>query len=453
MRIFPFNVNTFFVRFLIPACIFVSLFFFLMMKLLTTISRAFVGFLFIFSGLIKANDPLGFSYKLSEYFEKFKEEWSVMGWLFDFMHEWALPLAMFIVVLEIVLGVAVLTGYKKKVTNLLLLLLIVFFTALTFVSAQFEWVRSCGCFGDAIPLTPWQSFIKDLVLLGLILVIMAGQKHIQEGEIDKPLYILFALCLAFLVWLSSKLNWYVPALYPAVIVLLYVVLNKSIKDKSALASTAIGLFSSCLFTYHAYAHLPFKDFRAYAIGKNIPEQMVAVPSILKYTYNLKDKASGEIIHVESFPENYELKYEYLNFDTTVIKAGIPAKIHDFVLMNADKSDYTGDVLENPDLNFLLVAYDLENTNLDVQSKIKSFSEQCAQNKLLFKGVTASTREQVEQLEKKYGQNFEYYFCDAVTLKTIIRSNPGLVAIKNGTIVGQWHYNDFTGFEEAMQVGR
>ena len=80
----------------------------------------------------------------------------------------------------------------------------------------------------------------------LFLVIMAGQKHIQEGEIDRPLYILFALCLVFLVWLSSKLNWYVPAMYPAVIVLLYIVLNKLMKDKSALASTAIGLFSSCL---------------------------------------------------------------------------------------------------------------------------------------------------------------------------------------------------------------
>ncbi len=422
------------------------------MKLITTISRALVGFLFIFSGLIKANDPLGFSYKLSEYFEKFKEEMSALGWLFDFMHEWALPLAMFIVVLEIVLGVAVLTGYMKKLTNLLLLLLILFFTALTFVSAQFEWVRSCGCFGDAIPLTPWQSFIKDLVLLTLILIIMAGQKHIEEAEIDTPLYALFALCLAFLVWLSSKLNWYVPAIYPAVLTLVYIALNKLSKEKSALIATVLGLLSSCWFTYHAYAHLPFKDFRAYAIGKNIPEQMVGVPSVLKYTYNLKDKATGEMIHVESFPENYEAKYEYVNFDTTVIKAGIPAKIHDFVLMNADKSDYTGDVLENPDLNFLLVSYDLDKTNLDIQPAIKAFSEQCAKNNIIFKGATASTKEQVAQLESKYGQSFEYYFCDAVTLKTIIRSNPGLVAFKNGTVVGQWHYNDFPSYEEALKVG-
>jgi len=423
------------------------------MKLITTISRALVGFLFIFSGLIKANDPLGFSYKLSEYFEKFKEELSALGWLFDFMHEWALPLAMFIVVLEIVLGVAVLTGYMKKLTNLLLLLLILFFTALTFVSAQFEWVRSCGCFGDAIPLTPWQSFIKDLVLLTLILIIMAGQKHIEEAEIDTPLYALFALCLAFLVWLSSKLNWYVPAIYPSVLTLVYIALNKLSKEKSALIATVLGLLSSCWFTYHAYAHLPFKDFRAYAIGKNIPEQMVGVPSVLKYTYNLKDKASGEMIHVESFPENYEAKYEYVNFDTTVINAGIPAKIHDFVLMNADKSDYTGDVLENPDLNFLLVSYDLDKTNLDIQPAIKAFSEQCAKNNIIYKGATASTKEQVAQLESKYGQSFEYYFCDAVTLKTIIRSNPGLVAFKNGTVVGQWHYNDFPSFEEALKASK
>ena len=160
-----------------------------------------------------------------------------------------------------------------------------------------------------------------------------------------------------------------------------------------------------------------------------------------------------MIHVESFPENYEAKYEYVNFDTTVIKAGIPAKIHDFVLMNADKSDYTGDVLENPDLNFLLVSYDLDKTNLDIQPAIKAFSEQCAKNNIIFKGATASTKEQVAQLESKYGQSFEYYFCDAVTLKTIIRSNPGLVAFKNGTVVGQWHYNDFPSFEEALKASK
>ena len=421
------------------------------MKLITTISRALVGYLFIFSGLIKANDPLGFSYKLIEYFEKFKEEFSALGWLFDFMVDWALPLAMFIVVLEIVLGVAVLTGYMKKLTNLLLLLLILFFTALTFVSAQYEWVRSCGCFGDAIPLTPWQSFIKDLVLLTLILVIMAGQKHIEENEIDGPLFVLFGLCLGFLVWLSSKLNWYVPVVFPTVLTLLYIALNKVIKAKSALIATCIGLLSSSWFTYQAYAHLPFKDFRAYAIGKNIPEQMVGVPSVLKYTYNLKNKQTGKEIHVEQFPPDYEKDFEYLGFDTTVIKAGIPAKIHDFVLMNADKSDYTGDVLENPDLNFLLVAYDLDKTNLDIQPAIKAFSDACAQNNIMFKGATASTKEQVATMETKFGQSFEYFYCDAITLKTIIRSNPGLVALKNGTVVGQWHYNDFPSFEKAMEL--
>src|SRR5690606_19515698 len=138
--------------------------------ILLNISRIFVGILFIFSGLIKANDPMGFGYKLQEYFHVFK---------MDFLNDYSTWLAVIICGLEIILGAFLLLGFYRRKVAWGLLLLIIFFTFLTFYSAFFEVVTSCGCFGDAIPLTPWQSFIKDLVLLAFILIIFKYKDHIQ----------------------------------------------------------------------------------------------------------------------------------------------------------------------------------------------------------------------------------------------------------------------------------
>src|SRR5687768_6217499 len=133
-----------------------------MKKFPVIFSRFFVGIIFIFSGLIKANDPLGFGYKLEEYFEVFR---------IDFLNSFAVDIAIIICALEIILGIALLLGIRARQTSIGLLALVVFFTFLTFYSAAFDVVRSCGCFGDAIPLTPWQSFTKDLILLFFIVII------------------------------------------------------------------------------------------------------------------------------------------------------------------------------------------------------------------------------------------------------------------------------------------
>ena len=182
------------------------------MKYITHISRILVGALFIISGLIKLNDPLGFSYKLQEYFSA-----DVLN--ITFLEPYALGISIFVVVFEVVLGVFLLIGYKLKFTVWSLLLMIVFFTFLTFYSAYFDKVKDCGCFGDALKLTPWESFTKDIILLFFVLILFFGVKHI------KPLF-------------------------------------------SKLPTTALALLSFifCLwFGYHVLMHLPSKDFRAYKI--------------------------------------------------------------------------------------------------------------------------------------------------------------------------------------------
>ncbi len=184
-----------------------------MVKVLIWISRILVGGLFIISGLVKANDTVGFSYKLQEYFEVFADKaqmkvdmhssWlpdfllDFMIWCFNLIHDIALQMAMFIVIFEIVLGVCTITGTKMKWVANAMLVMILFFTFLTFVSWQFKIVTGCGCFGDAIPLTPFQSFIKDLILLVFILILFFYRKSIFslfEAYGDRMTFWISLLC-------------------------------------------------------------------------------------------------------------------------------------------------------------------------------------------------------------------------------------------------------------------
>ena len=147
------------------------------MKLLVNISRVIVGVLFIFSGLVKANDPLGLSYKMQEFFEVWAQNPELKNTM-DWLHNYALPFSIIIIALEIVVGVGILLGIWKKFFSVLLLLLIVFFSFLTGYAVLSGKIATCGCFGDCIPLTAMQSFIKDLILLLLILIIFFGSKYI-----------------------------------------------------------------------------------------------------------------------------------------------------------------------------------------------------------------------------------------------------------------------------------
>ena len=159
-----------------------------MKNILTQFSRLFVGILFIISGLIKLNDPVGFSYKLAEYF-------SEPVFNMPFLEPFALAIALFLVILEVILGVLLLIGYKTKFTIWSLLILIVLFTFLTFYSAYFDVVKDCGCFGDALKLTPWQSFTKDVVLLFFILFTASSKPSNKSCLASLRSFILYFLAI------------------------------------------------------------------------------------------------------------------------------------------------------------------------------------------------------------------------------------------------------------------
>src|SRR4051812_28705040 len=166
-----------------------------MRKIIDQFSRFFVGGLFIFSGLIKLNDPIGTEIKMEEYFEVFATDF---GSFFQVFIPYALEIGMILIVLEVVLGVAVLLNYKMNITTKILLALMIFFTFLTFYSAKYNKVTDCGCFGDAIKLTPWQSFYKDVILMFFVVHLFWYRKRYQPAlrtrEGHAAIFFVTALC-------------------------------------------------------------------------------------------------------------------------------------------------------------------------------------------------------------------------------------------------------------------
>lgn len=369
------------------------------MKIIVLFARIFTGLLFIVSGLIKANDALGFSYKLEEYFDVFGMAW---------MDSLALAFSIFICVLEVVLGVAVILGTKIKPVSWALLLLIVFFTFLTFYSAYFNKVTDCGCFGDALKLTPWESFTKDIILLVFILIIFFNRNSIKS------------------VFKTAKADWIATGL-------------------STIAITSFSLY--CLW------HLPVKDFRPYAIGKSIPEQMKlpegAKPDIYETKLIYKNTSSGEVKEFSSADYPWQdSTWVWQETQNKLIQKGDEAEIHDFKIMDYDGNDYTADFLSDPDYIFILISYDINKTNKEAHIEFNEFAKECLNNGVSIIGLTASSYNTVENFRHEVQSMYDYYNADEITLKTIIRASPGLILLKEGVVIGQWHYNDIPSFEEV-----
>ena len=358
------------------------------MKVLVGVSRIFVGVLFIISGLIKLNDPVGFSFKLGDYFAP-----EVLN--LPFLEPYALVIAVLVVILEVLLGVMLIVGYAKKFTLWSLLLMIVFFTFLTFYSAYFNKVTDCGCFGDALKLTPWESFSKDVVLLILILVLYKGSGYIQpffsKGVRSITVFISLILCL----WL--------------------------------------GL--------HVLEHLPVIDFRAYKVGTNITKGMQTPANAPRavYQYNWSFDVNGQQKTVINRGEDPKIDGTLLGVETSVLQKGYEPPIHDFSI-ERDGTDYTTQMLEEEHL-LVVIAYNLNVAQNDGFIAIKEATDTALEKGYTVIGISASSTPETEKLAAKYDLDFKFYFCDMTALKTIIRSNPSIMSLEKGTILQKLHFND------------
>ena len=378
--------------------------------LLLGFSRLFVGALFIFSGFIKANDPTGFGYKLQEYFLVFHTE---------FLSDYSTWIAVLICGFEIIMGVFLLLGIYRKTVAWGLLLLIIFFTFLTFYSAFFEVVSSCGCFGDAIPLTPWESFIKDLVLLVFILIIFKYRNRIQP-LITSP-------------------------------------------GKRSFAATITVLVSFGIGIYTVFFQ-PFIDFLPYKVGNNIPELMVLPEGeegdVFEFIYALKHKQTGETKKVTD-KEYMDGIWEDDNWEVIgepsakLVKKGYQIPISDLLISNAEGNDVTQELITNPYYNFVVVSTYIDKLStadviaLDrINATVRDLSTDYNLRAVL---LTASSSDIANRLNTEMDLVLEIFYADAVPLKSMVRSNPGVLLLQNGVVVNKWSKLTFPSKEELEKL--
>lgn len=362
------------------------------MKVLRILSRIITGAVFVFSGFVKGIDPLGFTYKFHDYFTAFG---------IDFLNPIALPLSILLSAAEFTIGVSMLIGYRPKFGAWGVLLFMGFFVPLTLILAITNPVSDCGCFGDAIVLTNWETFFKNLILLVFVLVVFLARKRY------KPVY-------------SSSAEW-------------------------GILGTFFLLFIA--LSVYSYRHLPFLDFRPYTIGTNIPEKM-EIPegaptdeyeTILIYE---KDGFQKEFT-MDNFPWQ-DSTWTFVDQQSFLIKEGYVPPIHDFEIISQDGYNVTDQVLSNPEYSFLVVSYNMSEANKEGLQKASDLSLYCTVNDYPFYLLTASLASEVNQLKQDLNLNFNVSNTDETALKTVIRSNPGFLLIRQGVILGKWHYRDFPG---------
>jgi len=355
------------------------------MNIFINFLRLSYGSFLIFSGFLKIVDPLGFSYKLQEYFEVFGMDW---------LAPLALTIAFCVCLFEVFLGIFLLLGMFISKVMWGNLILMVFFTFLTFYSAYFNAVTDCGCFGDFMKLEPWDSFYKDILLLIVSFLLFFNQIRI------KP-------------FMSDNFN---------VIVLL------------------LSLITFTTIPFYGLLHLPILDFRAYKVGSNIIESR-------KLPDNAKQDLYEEVWYYELDGNVREFSTEekpwtidgatFRDRKSILISKGDEPLIKDFNIIDEYNDIDLTDSILNMKSVYLLISYDINKTKLKGHQK----ADKLLQSGIPIYGLSSSSNEDILSALDLTELKFPYFSVDQTTLKTIVRSNPGLVLIKNGVVVDKWHWRD------------
>ncbi|HXB09505.1 MAG TPA: BT_3928 family protein [Puia sp.] len=363
------------------------------MKYLIAFARTLVGVLFIFSGLVKANDPLGLSYKMQEFFEV---------WNFHWLDHFTLAFSIVMIVFEIVAGVAILLGWRMRLFSWLLLLLIIFFTFLTGYAYLSGKVRECGCFGDCIPLTAGQSFTKDLVLLVLILFLFAVRDRIR------------------------------PVLRPV----------------GSAAVLVLATLFSVAFQWHVLVHLPTVDCLPYRVGNNILEKMKpppgAIPDSTVITMVYEKNGKQVEFDASHFPSDYNDSYHFVKrYDKLIRKGNDEAAIKDFILLTGAGADTTQAVLEAK--GYKLFAFVKDADFVPSSPEVFGLVILTAKAKSLPVFLITGAYDDLVGWTKERGIDslVSVMKCDATAIKTAARSldKPTFILLKNATILKKWSYAD------------
>jgi uncharacterized membrane protein YphA (DoxX/SURF4 family) len=354
------------------------------------IVRVVVGVLFIFSGLVKANDPLGLCYNMQEFFTALH---------LNFLAPAALTLAIVMIGFEIIAGVALLLGFKMRIFGTLLLLLMILFlflTAYAFLSGK---IKECGCFGDCIPLSAETSFWKDVILFILVLFLFLFRRRITP---------LFGRFLTGLLMLC-------------------------------------GLVVAFGFQWYTLNHLPVVDCLAYKVGNNIPSLMQipagATPDQYATVFIYEKNGTSKEFAADHIPWQ-DTSWHYVSREDRLVKKGdAEPAITDFVISSFSGVDSTAQILSYPGYTFLFMVKDVNGAGKGWHERMKTLQEDCHRYGIRIYGITASDSLQTAAFKQGAALAFPFLKMDATVIKTAARSNPCLILLKGGTIEGKWHYHD------------
>jgi uncharacterized membrane protein YphA (DoxX/SURF4 family) len=359
-------------------------------KLITSAARYLLAFVFIFSGFVKGIDPLGFTYKLTDYFVALN---------LNILEPIALPLSIAVCAVELLVGLFLLFGVKLRTGALGAFLFMLVFTPLTLFIAIFNPVSDCGCFGDAIKLTNWGTFFKNIPLFLASWLLFAQRKNLPRGH--NPIF-----------------------------------------DNIA---SAILVFVSLLPSMHGYRHLPMIDFRPYSIGTNIPMAMSTPPNAATDEYQTllyyeKDGVVKEFTE-HNFPWQ-DSTWKFVDTKSKIIKEGYKPPIADFSLINNEGILVSDSILKHKGYYILVISYRIEEVKPEASEYLNSLFFRAQEQGFGFAIVTSSPLEAIDKYIGNTGAAYPFLLADEIMLKTVIRANPGLLLLHNGTIIGKWHYNDF-----------
>ncbi len=362
------------------------------MKIITTISRILVGLVFMFSGFVKGVDPLGTAYRMTDYLEVMK---------IHSLIPYALTFSILLCSFEFILGFLLVTNVKIKIVSWLTLLMMVFFTIVTYFDATKNLVKDCGCFGDAVKLSNWATFYKNIVLMVFTLIIIFGRNKIKPWFKDKTEYIIIVCASLLFIW----------------------------------------------FSVYNYRNLPMLNFRPWKNGnKMLPDN----PKPIKYYISYKNKKSGEKKEWESSKIPYQDTTFAINwvYDTTRIDNPNISLLSGFAILDTNSSDMTEHFVKNPDFQFMLAVYDVNKADKKVFEKINQFYAKAKAKNISFIILTSSQKQDIAKFKQVINDpGYEYYFSDDTSLKTMIRSNPGLVLLKKAVVLGQWHWRNIPDFDK------
>lgn len=356
------------------------------MKVWVNICRFVLAVVFIFSGFVKAIDPFGSFYKIQDYLTAF----NLISW---FPGYWPLLFAVLLAAIEFCAGIYLFLGIRRKISSTLAFLLMLVMTPLTLYLALADPVSDCGCFGDALVLTNWQTFGKNVVLLVAAVTVFRQWREITR-------------------FITLKMEW---------IFSMYTILF------------VFALSAYCL------RNLPLLDFRPYKIGTNIKAGMEipegAKLSVLETTFVMEKDGQRKEFTLDNYPDS---TWTFVETRTIVKEKGYEPPIHDFAMQSLTSgADITDSVLTSRGYTFLLVAHRIEeadDSNIDLINEIYDYSVEHGYG---FYALTSSPEDAIALWCDRTGAEYPFCQMDDITLKTIIRSNPGLLLIKDGTILNKW----------------